>query len=354
MDSFAYTSHPGRVVFGRNTLASLAGEIDRLGTRALLCCTPGREAEVEALARNLGDRVAGICAIAKLYVPVEIVAEAQAVARASGADCLVSYGGGTAIGLAKGIALELDLPIVSVVTTYSGSETTDRQGMLEGGAKKMHASPRMLPSTVIYDPDLLGALPLEVLIPSGINAVAHAVEAFYGEGANPVSSIIAEEGIRAMAEALPRIASAPSDIDALGDGLYGAWLCSLPINATGVALHHKAAHAVGGGWNLPHADTHTILLPHSVAYNRPAAPEAMQRVSRALATEADAAVALFDLLERIGAPTALRDLGMPEGDIGRAADLIMAAPYYNPRPMEAGALREMLSNAWRGQRPEAG
>ena len=228
------------------------------------------------------------------------------------------------------------------------------QGMLDGGAKKMFKSPRMLPKTVIYDPDLTAGVPLNVLVPSGVNAMAHAVEAFYAEGANPVSSIIAEEGLRAMATALPRLADDPSNMEARADGLYGAWLCAVPLVTTGVALHHKAAHVVGGGWDLPHADTHTIILPHATAYNRDAAPEAMQRIARALGADDDAPGAIFDLLKRSGAPTALRDLGMPEEGIAKAADLIASAPYFNPRPVERAPVLAMLEDAWHGRRPGAG
>tara|TARA_B100000676_G_scaffold183737_1_gene180675 strand:+ start:233 stop:1303 length:1071 start_codon:yes stop_codon:yes gene_type:complete len=355
VEPFVYTSQPSRIVFGAGTLAQLADEVTALGgERVLFCCTPGRKSEVEEIAAGFQDRLAGICDIAKLYVPVEIVAEGVEIARAAKADCLVSYGGGTAVGLAKGIALELDIPIVAVITTYSGSETTSMQGMLDGGAKKMFKSPRMLPKTVIYDPDLTAGVPLNVLVPSGVNAMAHAVEAFYAEGANPVSSIIAEEGLRAMATALPRLADDPSNMEARADGLYGAWLCAVPLVTTGVALHHKAAHVVGGGWDLPHADTHTIILPHATAYNRDAAPEAMQRIARALGADDDAPGAIFDLLKRSGAPTALRDLGMPEEGIAKAADLIASAPYFNPSPVERAPVLAMLEDAWHGRRPGAG
>ena len=352
MQEFTYSSEPSRIVFGAGKVAALKEEIEALGaTNVLFCCTPGRREEVERLAATVGDLSAGVCAVAKLYVPIEVAEEGRRMAREVAADALVSYGGGTAIGLAKAIALELDIPLISVVTTFSGSETTSMQGMLENGAKVMYKSPRMLPKTVIYDPDLTVGLPVAVAIPSGINAMAHAVEAFYAEGANPVSSINAEEGIRAMASALPRIADNPADVEARADGLYGAWLCGVPMVTTGVALHHKACHVVGGSFDLPHAETHTVILPHATAYNAKAASDAMARIAGALGAE-EAAVGIFDLLQRIGAPTALKDLGMPEDGIDKAAEAIVAQPYFNPRPVELGPVKAMLEDAWHGRRPE--
>ncbi len=354
MRDFVYTSMPSRVVFGCGKVAALAGEIEALGAkRVLLCCTPGRRTEAERVAERLGALAAGIAPFAQLYVSGEAASEGVRMARETGADGLVSYGGGTAIGLAKAIALELDLPLISVVTTYSGSEMTALQGMLEDGRKVLRRSPRMLPRTVIYDPELTLDLPLGVSVASAFNAMAHAVEALYAAGANPVSSIFAEEGLRAVAAALPRLKNDPRDLAARWDALYGAWLCAVPLMTTGIALHHKAAHVIGGSWNLPHAATHAVLLPHTVAYNAPATPEAMARAARALGAE-ETPGALFDLLAGTGGPTSLKEIGMPEDGLDRAAEMIAAEPYPNPRPVERTAVRAMLDDAWHGRRPGAG
>lgn len=353
MKGFVHTGLPGRVVYGPGAVGSLGDEIGRLGAaRALICCTPGRRAAAAALAAQFPDRVGAVCAEARTHVPAEVVAAGRAAARRAEADSLVAYGGGSAIGLAKMIAHTAALPIVAVPTTFSGSESTDLEGMLEDGVKRLHQSARMLPATIIYDPELVRALPPAVAVASGFNAIAHAVEAFYGPGANPFASLLAEEGLRTMARALERLAADPRGLDGWGLGLRAAWLCGQPIASAGIALHHKAAHVVGGSWGLPHAETHTALLPHSIAYNAPAAPAAMARIGRALGADGAAAPgAMYDLMRRVGAPLALRDLGFPEAGIEEAVAMILAAPCANPRPLAAAPLRRLLTDAWRGAAP---
>ncbi|MDH5749697.1 MAG: iron-containing alcohol dehydrogenase, partial [Rhodospirillales bacterium] len=258
----------------------------------------------------------------------------------------------TAIGLAKLIALELDIPLITVVTTYSGSETGEGQGMLVGNRRVAHRSPRMLPKTIIYDSDLTRGLPVRVAVPSGINAMAHAVGAFYTLNANPLSSLVAEDGIRALASALPRIADGSADGDVLDLALYGAWLCGIARTTAGLVLHHNVCHMAGNSFDLPHSDTHTIILPHSTAFYREAAPEAMSRIARALGDESgDAPGAIYDLLLRIGAPTALKDIGMPEEGLDPLVELILADYYPNPVPIKPEAVRAMLDDAWHGRPP---
>ena len=353
MERFVHIGLPGRVVYGPGAISTLREEIGRLGVaRVMICCTPGRRVVAEELAGRSRGQIAAVCAEARPHVPVEVVAVAREAARQAAADGLVAYGGGSAIGLAKMIAHSADIPIIAVPTTFSGSESTNLEGMLEDGVKRLHQSERMLPSTIIYDPELVRGLPREVAIPSGFNAIAHAVEAFYSSGANPFASLLAEEGLGMMARALEHLVADPRSLDAWGLGLRAAWLCGQPIVSAGIALHHKAAHVVGGSWGLSHADTHTALLPHAIAYNADAAPDAMTRISRALGTaDTHPAKSMFDLMERVGAPVALRDLGFPEAGIEQAVAMILAAPCENPRPLAAQPLRTMLENAWRGTAP---
>jgi alcohol dehydrogenase class IV len=203
---------------------------------------------------------------------------------------------------------------------------------------------------VIYDVELTHSLPKGLSITSGLNAMAHAVEGLYAKDGNPVLSLIAEEGIRALGRALPVIARSPRDAGARSDALYGAWLCGMVLGSSSVAIHHKLCHVLGGTFDLPHAETHAIILPHAIAYNAPAAPEAIGRAARALGVEA-AAPGLFDLAKAAGSPTALRDIGMPESGLDRAADLAVSDPYWNPRPIERKAIRALLDDAWNGRRP---
>ncbi len=354
--TFVYNQLPGRVVFGTGALEHLGREIDLLGARrALVLSTPEQKAQAEDIARRLGERCAGIFARAVMHVPIETAREAREEAKRLGADCAVAVGGGSTTGLGKAIALESALPILAIPTTYAGSEMTPIYGITEGGLKKTGRDRKVLPRTVIYDPALTVGLPVALSATSGMNAIAHAVEGLYAEDANPIMSLLAEEGIRALAQGLPRVVKNPQDTDARADCLYGAWLCGAVLGAVGMALHHKLCHTLGGTWNLPHAETHTIVLPHATAYNLASAGEAMSRVTRALALPAgvDATQGLYDLAKGLGAPMALKDIGMKEAELDRAAELAVQSPYYNPRPVDRAAIRRLLDDAYNGRRPGA-
>src|SRR5215470_17554235 len=237
MRSFAYNQLPGRVVFGVGALAELAREIERLGARrALVRATPEQRAQAEDVARRLGDRCAGVFPRAVMHVPIETAREARAEATRVGADCAVTIGGGSTTGLGKAIALESSLPILAVPTTYAGSEMTPIYGLTEGGLKKTGRDARVLPKTVIYDPNLTLTLPAALSASSGMNAIAHCVEALYAVDANPIISLMAEEGIRALASSLPRVVSDLKNIEARGDALYGAWLAGIALGSAGMAL----------------------------------------------------------------------------------------------------------------------
>lgn len=351
MKSFVYQNLPSRVVFGVGSLAQLPAEMDALGAaRALVLCTPEQRASAERVADLLGTRAAGIFDRAVMHVPIETAREAREEARRLGADCAVAIGGGSTTGLGKAIALDSGLPIVAIPTTYAGSEMTPIYGITEAGLKKTGRDPRVLPRTVIYDPELSLGLPVGMSVTSGINAIAHAAEGLYATDANPVVDLMAEEGIAALGRALPRIHAKADDAEARSDALYGAWLCGSVLGAVGMALHHKLCHTLGGSFNLPHAETHTIVLPHALAYNAAAAPKAMQRIARALGG-ANAAQAVFDLAKTNGAPVALKDLGLRENDLERAGEIAMSNQYPNPRPLERGAIRQLLQDAFDGVRP---
>lgn len=353
MRRFTYVAFPSRVVFGAGAIAQLPAELDALGAkRALVLSTPGRGSSVRRIAGTLGERLAGIYDGAVMHVPVEVAENARRIAREVGADCCVAVGGGSTIGLGKAIALTSGLPVVAVPTTYSGSEMTTILGMTEAGIKKTQRDPGVLPKTVIYDPELTIGLPAAISAASGMNAIAHCLEALYAHDGNPINAILAEEGIRALASALPQIVSDPANLEARSEALYGAWLAGVSFATVGMALHHKLCHVLGGTWNLPHAETHSIVLPHAAHYNRDAAPEAMARVARALNVP-DAPEGLWDLEQRLGLKMALRDLGMPEAGLERAAEIATASPYPNPRAVEYAAVLELLRRAFSGERPGA-
>ena len=243
----------------------------------------------------------GVFAEAVMHVPIEIARKAREVASSLNADCCVAIGGGSTIGLGKAIALESGLPIVAVPTTYAGSEMTPIYGLTEGGIKKTGRDRKVLPKTVIYDPTLTLTLPPRIAGPSGMNAIAHCVEGLYAHDGNPIISMFAAEGIRALARSLPAIVKEPQNLEARSDGLYGAWLAGTVLGAVSIGIHHKLCHTLGGTFNLPHAEVHTVILPHAVEFNRAAAPEAMRITAEALGAK-DAAQGLYDLAVRIGRP----------------------------------------------------
>ena len=351
MQSFVYTGQPARVVFGAGCLAQLGPEIERLGARrALVLSTPEQKAGAQEVAQLLGDRCAGLFDRAVMHVPIETALAARAEATRLQADCAVAIGGGSTTGLGKAIALESSLPILAIPTTYAGSEMTPIYGITEGGVKKTGRDPRVLPRTVLYDPTLTLTLPAQLSATSGMNAIAHAAEGLYAQDANPIMSLLAEEGIRALAHGLPNVVANPSNLEARGDCLYGAWLCGTVLGSVGMALHHKLCHTLGGTWNLPHAETHTIVLPHAMAYNERAAPDAMARIARALNTRS-AALGLYGLAQRLKVPLALKDIGFPESAIDEAARQAVTNPYYNPRPVKLEPIRELLRRAWAGLAP---
>jgi alcohol dehydrogenase class IV len=354
MRSFTYTALPARVVFGSGTVAALPDEMERMGCRrALVLSTAEQETAGQEIAAKLGERAAGVFAGAVMHTPVEVSERATAIAREAGADCTVAIGGGSTIGLGKAIALRTGLPQICIPTTYAGSEMTPIIGQTEGGLKTTQRTDEVLPETVIYDVDLTLTLPPALSATSGINAIAHAVEALYAQDRNPVISLMAEEGVRALARALPVIAGSPTDKDARAEALYGAWLCGACLGAVGMALHHKLCHVLGGAFNLSHAETHTIVLPHALAYNAAAAPEAVAALARALGGGSDPATSLFELAGRLGAPRALREIGMPQDGIDRASELALKNPYWNPRPLERGGIHGLIGRAWAGEPPQS-
>jgi maleylacetate reductase len=354
MKPFIHTSQAQRVVFGDGALARLAQEIDVLGaTRALVLSTPQQRADAERVADMLGARAAGVFDGAVMHVPIETAREAREVAQRVGADCAVAIGGGSTTGLGKAIALDSGLPIVAIPTTYAGSEMTPIYGLTEGGLKKTGRDWRVLPRTVIYDPELTHSLPVQASVTSGINAIAHAAEALYAGDATPITDLLAQEGIAALGRAIPALSSrrdADSVSAARGDALYGAWLCGAVLGQVSMALHHKLCHTLGGSFNLPHAETHTIVLAHALAYNEASVPRAMQRIGQALGRP-NAGQAVFDLARDNGAPTALKDIGMKPGDLDRACEIAMQDRYPNPRELEHRAIRQLLQNAYDGVRP---
>ncbi len=349
MREFTYTGLPARVRFGRGLVNELAAETQRLNiSRALIISTPNQRADAERLVQALGSTAVAMFDGAAMHTPVHVTEQAMAVVAEHEIDGLVAVGGGSTTGLAKALALRTDLPQIVFPTTFAGSEMTPILGQTENQQKTTLRSDKVLPETVIYDVDLTLGLPVNIATVSGLNAMAHAVEALYAPDGNPVIDLMAAEGLAALARALPRIVAEPDAIEPRSEGLYGAWLCGICLGSVGMALHHKLCHTLGGMFDLPHAETHAILLPHAMRYNAQAAPIAARRVADALGGH-DAATALQELARTIGAPLALRDIGMPEDGVARAAKAASGNPYPNPAPLTEEGIHALLLAAYEGR-----
>ena len=333
IESFVHEQTATRVVFGSGKVAGLADEVDRLDAkRALVIASrSGRDAAGSAL-EGLGERLAHLVVGVREHVPTDDVVSTREIADRADADCLIAIGGGSSIGLAKAVALDRPAPVVAVPTTYSGSEMTPIYGVTSQGRKRTGRAAEVQPRVVIYDPALTTTLPQSATAATGMNAVAHCVEALYAHDATPISSLIAEEGLRCLGEGLPAATGDPSDIGTRSTALYGAFLAGSALAATTMGLHHRICHVLGGTFGLPHGDANAVMLPHVARFNATAAPRALERVASAL-SRVDGPTAIEELRGRLGAPSSLTQLGMDEGDLEGAARLIVDPPPANPRPV---------------------
>jgi maleylacetate reductase len=358
MNPFTYDQLPARIVFGAGRLAEVGAEVERRGgQRVMLISDWATAAAALAVTGQLGSRLALPWDEVAQHVPVELAERARTAATNMSIDCVVCIGGGSSTGLAKAIAVSHAVPIIAVPTTYAGSEQTTIYGITGGRRKETGKNPLALPKTVVYDPELTLGLPPQVTGPSAFNALAHSVEALYAPGNNPITSALALEGVRAIHRSLPTVMSAPGDIDARGTLLYGAYLSGVALGTTSTGLHHKLCHVLGGRFNLVHADAHSVILPHAIAFNAPALPAEMARLAEALGVPGgDPAAALWDLAVASHVPTRLADLTGHDGllkreDLPGAAHAAAEEITVNPRPVTEADLLGLLERAYEGERP---
>jgi len=337
-----------RVVFGDDASKLVGAELKALGAqRTLVVCTARRKRDV---LEAVGDHCVGLFAEAQPHVPEALVDRAHGVVSEHKADAVLAYGGGSTIGLAKALALRSDIVIGAIPTTYSGSEMTPIYGMTSGSGKTTGRDPRVLPNLVIYDPRLTYDLPFAVSCTSIFNSMAHAVEALYAQDADPVTLLAAERALRDLCGSIPRLLADARDPQGREDALVGAYLSGLALGSAAMGMHHKLCHVLGGSFGLSHAKTHTVLLPHVIAYNAAAAAGAIATMGQAMGMS-DPAAGLYDLAARVGAPTDLATLGLQLSNLDAAADAAVQKQYANPRPVERDAVRDLLDNAYHGRRP---
>lgn len=354
--SFEHDTPASRVVFGNGSIAQIASEVDRLGRSRVLLVAGRAEAEYATIVEGiLGDRLVGTFNDVVMHVPVETARQAAQAALDVDANVVVALGGGSSTGTAKAIALQSHLPIVAIPTTYAGSEMTSIWGLTENGRKTTGRDLAVLPKTVLYDPELTVTLPAGLSAASGMNALAHLVEGLYAPSVSPSLAMQAEEGVRALACALPRVVAEPRSLEARGDALYGAWLAGWILGTCGMGVHHKICHTLGGTYDLPHAPSHSAVIAYATQYNRDDAPDAMAALLRAFAAAgrpaSDAATAVWQLAADIGAPVSLKSIGFKESDIDEAAQIVVDGRPTNPRPVHPDGVRALLRAAFEGARP---
>lgn len=348
---FLHTTLGQRVLFGAGHAAShLAQEIERLNAQRVMVIA----AEPET---NIAQQVTAQIDVALyhhevvMHVPVEKAEKARAKATDANIDVMVCIGGGSTTGLAKAVALRTEIPIIAVPTTYAGSEATNVWGLTEAARKTTGVDNRVLPVSVIYDSNLTLSLPVELSVASGLNGMAHCIDSLWGPRSNPINSALAAEGIRALAEGLPKIVDNPQGTDGRDQALYGAYLAAVSFASAGSGLHHKICHVLGGTFDLPHAQTHATVLPYVLAFNAPEAPDAQRRIAAAFRTTT-ALEGLQNLRNKLAAPKALRDYGFTADDIAEAAEITLpAVPENNPREVTAQNLSELLRAALDGEDP---
>lgn len=349
---FVATTAGVRVVFGPGSLGKVAKEVsETLGCKCAVVLATAEQREVaDRLSEQLGSLSVGVLASAVMHTPVEVTESALREISELNTDCLVPIGGGSTTGLSKAIAYRTGLPQVVIPTTYAGSEATPILGQTENGVKTTLKDAKVQPEVIVYDPELLVSLPLGLTVCSALNAIAHAAEALYAQDRNPLSTMLALEGVRAFRHSLPKVIANPKDIEARGESLYGAWLCGTVLGQVGMALHHKLCHTLGGSLNLPHAQTHAIILPHAVAFNFAAVPELLAPLAAIFGVD-NPGTALYEFAKQLDAPVALRELGVSEDDLDKVAELATKNPYWNPQEFTRDSIRALLQNAWAGNPP---
>jgi alcohol dehydrogenase class IV len=364
---WTHTALAQQLVFGSGSVGRLPELVKLLGARkALLVTTEGRLAspEGEQVVRLLGRSLASTFAEVQSHVPVPLVQQAVLQARRDGIDVVVSFGGGSCADLGKAVCFFLEqeagmpgashidrpvIPHISVPTTYSGAELTPFFGMTDPTTKQKQGAggPTSAPVVAVYDPDLTASTPTRVRAETGMNALAHCVEAAYSPHRTPEAEAIALAGAHRIHAALPAVVADTSDMDALAAMLEGAALAGRCLLNAGMGVHHGLAQLVGGRTGIPHGLANAILLTHAVAFNEPAVPDAVARLAGALGAT-DAAAAVDGLREAVGLPGRLSEVGVAEDDLEAVARLSQANHNVarNPRPVSEDDALAILRAAW--------
>jgi maleylacetate reductase len=348
---FSHENLPQTIHFGAGEAQpNIAFALEELAATRVMLIASGSSREM-AHRITAGQPIVAFHDEVVRHVPLDVAERARAVAAEHEVDAIVSVGGGSATGLAKAIALTSEVPVVAVPTTYAGSEATSVWGMTDAGRKTTGSDWRVLPRTVVYDPELTLGLPVAISVASGLNALAHCIDALWAQRADPINRALALDAVRALDQGLPAVVARPGDLDGREQLLYASYLAGAAFASAGSGLHHKICHVLGGMYDLPHAETHAVVLPYVLAFNGPAALDEERMLAAAFG--ADTAVAGLERLRTsVGAPRALRDYGLAEADLVDAAKAILpAVPAGNPRIVTVESLVALLRAAWEGADP---
>ncbi|MDA0707917.1 MAG: maleylacetate reductase [Proteobacteria bacterium] len=351
--NFEYTPIPNKAVFGKNSALTLNNEVSALvAERVMIACTKGMVSRIQKVIDCLGDKCVAVFDKAEPHCPEHIAMAALDLFTQVNADCVVAIGGGSTIGIGKAIKLRTDKPMIVVATTPCGSESTPIYGMLIGNHKKTGRDRKVIANTTIYDPILTTSMSAHHTGTIGMNSLAHCVEALYAQTASPISDLFAEQGIKALINGLKGSIKNPDDLMAREQVLYGGMLSGYCVTLAGIAIHHKLCHVLGGHHGIPHGESNSVILPYAVAYNETSAPKAMEQIKKAMGT-ISASGGIYDFATEINVPKSLKELGMKEEDLDRAAKETIETTPYNPKPLDFKSVREMLQHAYEGIRPIA-
>jgi alcohol dehydrogenase class IV len=341
------------VIFGAGASGRAGAEAAALGAhRVLFVCSPSLSATPQAasIRASLGDRLVAELNDVRAHVPSDLVETSVQLAEARKIDLVVAVGGGSAIGLGKAVCYRTGVPQIAVPTTYAGSEMTPVLGVTDvaEGRKRTVSDPSIMPRVVLYDPEATVALPPATTASTGINALAHAIEAVYSPAAAPFVAPVALEAVSAIRVALPRCVQDGRDLDARTDMLRAAFLAGFALAHAGMGVHHGLCHSLGGRFGIPHGVANAIVLPHAMRYNADAVAPEFVRLAGALGA-ASAPDAVFDLIASLGLPQRLREVGLDHDDLAVVADDAMGsrAVAGNPKPIRTpDQLLEILRSAW--------
>jgi alcohol dehydrogenase class IV len=384
MREFHYTNYAQDILFGPGSLSQLSEAVDRFGWQRLMLCSTRslrRGGQIAAVEQALGQRLVATYEHIQPHVLDSQFTEALALAQRHMIDAVIGLGGGSPIGMAKALSLAFEgqesgqparaltpldqprVPVIAIPTTYAGSEMTPVYGVThqsDGQSRKITVTDaRVAPKLTIYDPLLTLDLSPEMTASTGINALAHCIEALYSITRNPLSTAAALSGIRSIVTALPRCYANGNDAEARTEMLTGAFLAGTALAHVSMALHHGLCHTLGGTAGVPHGVANSIVLPHAMRFNSDAAApqlahaaEAMgiERVGRSDEVVAEGAAQFVSrLITQLNLPQRLRDAGVKEGDLPNLSRVALQsrAVQSNPKPItNAAQLEVLLRAAW--------